>query len=93
MDKNDVLVVDESSKYQLRCGGGKFITIISEEGLIRPCSYLPANIFNTDTVDGYIESIINNSIYSYEKQMKNYEKYSTINGRTMDHLNCAGFCG
>lgn len=89
--KNSYCKKSNRDKYNLNCLGGKTTVTISEKGIVRPCSYLPNEIFNMGDYKDYFKKILAREEYSFNSQMQKYEKHLNSQGIELGDIRCKGF--
>lgn len=89
----------DASKYQksdkdsgLLCMAGKTTIIIGPNSNVRPCNLMPANLFESITLDDYIFMVENNQELDISNGINNFSKFLSDKNQTLDQIKCAGFC-
>lgn len=77
--------------YSMKCGGGKYNVIISENGFVRPCHLLPSRCFQSITMEQYLKQILEEKMISFEDGINNCANYMKAMGKNLDSICPHGF--
>lgn len=76
----------------LKCTGGKYKIIISENGIVRPCTYLPEDLFSMGTIKQYVDDILNRKVFDFTKGVSEFKEKLLKEGFNVADMKCIGFC-
>lgn len=81
----------KTDKYTLNCIAGKKNITISEKGRVRPCNFLPSEVFDMGFYKDYLKNIEKGEEFSFRYSMIKYEELLSEHGIKLSDIRCEGF--
>jgi len=75
----------------LSCFAGRGFMTISEKGILRPCTFLPEEIFSLGDLRDCSQNILGGVGFDFSAMLTKYEQYLESQGLSFEDIECSGF--